>query len=111
MKCKECGGQVVMVQAYSTDGEYEYVCSRCGLVYSPYEVNEPPSEPEGGKVKCRICGRPVSYRGRGRRPKYCAACAGEVQRMQIQAWKARMRKRNRLSERDIFLLAIQKRAS
>lgn len=134
MKCKECGGEIVKTPTYSTEREYEYICSRCGLVYSePFSVgDEEFAEAEIQKTKtlffplnkaakklkkiensrCKVCGEPLQYKGRGRRPKYCETCAKLVEHMEKLNYKMKLQERkNKLSKNDVFLLAIQKRAS
>lgn len=120
MKCKECGGLIVKVPTYTTaENTYEYVCNECGLVYSePFSPEmekfiEAEVEAETRKenvLKCRVCGRGVNYKGRGRKPKYCNVCAKHINCIQTAERMQKLRK-NKLSKNDIYLLAIQKRAS
>lgn len=133
MKCKECGGEIIKAPTYSKEREYEYVCSRCGLVYSePFSISEEefaeaeiqqtktllfPLNNAAKKLKkiensfCKVCGEVLQYKGMGRRPKYCKKCAQLTIRMQKLNYEERRRKKIKLSEKDIFLRAIQKRAS
>lgn len=112
MKCKECGGLIIKAPAHSTaERTYEYVCNRCGLVYEVNELIEAELiEHESKETSCKICGRKINYKGKGRKPKYCKVCVKHVNRIQTAERMRRLRK-NKLSKNDVFLLAIQKRAS
>jgi len=106
--CPECGGQLITVYTYSTTGDTEVVCSRCGLVLEEEDLMVKDSI----LLRCVVCGSSIRWNGRGRKPWYCEHCAKEITRLNKLKWYHKNKlEKNRLSKRDIFLLAIQKRAS
>lgn len=105
-KCPECGAMIIKVHSYTTyEAEYEYVCSRCGLVFTEEEYLAMADE----GLKCRVCGEPVKWKRRGRKPKYCQDCAKKIKRLHDNC-KYNFRKKQ-LTKKDVFLIAIQKKAS
>jgi len=64
------------------------------------------------KITCKLCGSPIPWKGMGRKPKYCKQCDKEMHRLQaLNSYHKRKLYRNKLTKRDMYLLAIQKRAS
>ena len=117
--CPECGGKLVLAPT-SEEGIYEVVCTVCGLVVDVTDRERYASEedPENPLVKhekaifCKICGQQISWNGKGRKPKYCKQCDKEMHRLQaLNSYHKRKLDRNRLTKNDIYLFAIQKRAS
>jgi len=106
--CPECGGLLITVNTYSTTGDKEVVCSRCGLVIEEEEL----MIDDHILLKCVLCGGPIYWKGRGRKPKYCKRCAKEMTRLNKLKWYHKNKlEKNKLSKRDVFLLSVQKRAS
>ena len=116
--CPECGGKLVLEPTFE-EGIYEVVCTVCGLVVDVTDRERYASEedPENQLVKhekavfCKICGQQISWNGKGRKTKYCKQCAKEMKRLNNLKWYHNNLGKKPLSKNDIYLLAIQKRAS
>jgi DNA-directed RNA polymerase subunit M/transcription elongation factor TFIIS len=118
--CPECGGKLVLAQT-DDEGVYEVVCTVCGLVVDvtdryAYASEMDPDNPQfkfkhEKAVFCKVCGQQISWNGKGRKPKYCKQCAKEMKRLNNIKWYHNNLGKKSLTKNDIFLVAIQKRAS